>query len=163
MKFKIILLFILFGIISSYFPPGVKAQCHQQTMTSGSYEVNTCHGNIFQQAVGGIVTAYGSCDGLFFTSPLTEPDRTTSLQADPHILPEVFPNPVDDILHVQSNGSGINRIIAFSPLGEKVFRKEYQDADAVDLDTKDWMPGAFILFVFSVDGNHTTYKIIKLN
>ncbi len=72
----------------------------------------------------------------------------------------LFPNPVNDVLNVQSELS-INAVKLFDLTGKLVLSNAYEAEKAVEVNLKNLHPGVYILEVEEVGGSVSTMKIVK--
>jgi len=72
----------------------------------------------------------------------------------------IFPNPVDAQLQVQSSQQLINEIRVFNPIGQLVFWSNQKGNNSI-IETGHWSGGLYILEVTTEDGFVKPFKVLK--
>jgi len=71
----------------------------------------------------------------------------------------IFPNPVKDVINIESNKSIlINRVELFSIEGTKV-QCSYFNSDKVKVDVKDLISGIYLISITILDGKTINSKV----
>lgn len=140
----------------------VTSQCLLSALHAAQYNVGECHGLQFQQATGQLFTAYGSCGGVNFTSPLTETDQMTGTsQEQDESFVRIYPNPVHDYLFIDAHGfqSGLIRIYSF--IGNLIFQEKFNSANQTTVDLSSYPSGGYLIKLIPQNQKCSTYTIIK--
>lgn len=74
-------------------------------------------------------------------------------------IAKIYPNPVHDILKIDTHLTGISTVIITDMQGKVVYTKE-TSAASFDIDCSNWNQGVYFVRV-STDSNHKTYKLLK--
>lgn len=72
-----------------------------------------------------------------------------------------YPNPTNEILHLNSENSLIKEASVFDLLGRRVYNMEFSAGNKLDLDLKSLQAGSYILKITSDAGKTETMKIMK--
>jgi photosystem II stability/assembly factor-like uncharacterized protein len=72
-----------------------------------------------------------------------------------------YPNPANEILHINSETSLIKEALIFDLLGREVYKSDFSASTKVDLDLKSFSSGVYLLKVTSDSGKTETMKIMK--
>jgi hypothetical protein len=69
----------------------------------------------------------------------------------------IFPNPVDDILHISCLNNAISRVEIFDNLGRQVYSQPYKDK----INISSFSKGLYLLKVYDINEQFSVFKIIK--
>jgi hypothetical protein len=73
---------------------------------------------------------------------------TTATTEQTDIPLRVYPNPAQDVLHIESeSGEAIKRIVVYNAIGEQVYVSDYQGIEDLDVNTSAFKNGIYVLRV----------------
>jgi hypothetical protein len=75
-------------------------------------------------------------------------------------VPRIFPQPVNETLSVERNGTGKTELSLFDIRGRVMMEKVSRDEKLIDIDLKELEPGIYILRVVE-EGRSTCHRVIK--
>ncbi|MGB4849066.1 MAG: T9SS type A sorting domain-containing protein [Saprospiraceae bacterium] len=138
------------------------SQCVLSAMQAAQYNTGECNGMQFQQATGQLFTAYGSCSGVNFTSPLTETDHMTGTSPEQNeSFVRVYPNPVHDYLFIDSHQFQSGQIRIYSFIGSLIYQGKFNHGNQFTLDLSSFPSGGYLLKLIPQNQKCSTYTIIK--
>jgi hypothetical protein len=89
---------------------------------------------------------------------------TTATTEQTNIPLRVYPNPAQDILHLESeSGEAIKRIVVYNAIGEQVYVSDYQGIDKLDINTSTFQNGMYVLRISYGDNRAVQQKFVVLH
>ncbi|MBK9984925.1 MAG: T9SS type A sorting domain-containing protein [Saprospiraceae bacterium] len=152
----------LFFSFSMSLSSQVSTQCLLSAMHVTQYNSGECNSVQFQQAIGQVFTAYGSCGGMNFTSPLTETDQMTGTsQGQNESFVRVYPNPVHDYLFIDAHEFQPGQIRIYSFIGSLIYQGKFNQDNLFTLDFSSYPSGGYLIKLIPQNQKCSTYTIIK--
>ncbi len=71
----------------------------------------------------------------------------------------VFPNPLNNILQIQSQTNSIEQIDVLTMSGQRLLTREV-NSSSTSIQTENWAKGVYLLYI-KIDGNTLSYKVSK--
>ncbi len=116
-------------------------------------------GNVVKASLGALLEEANIIHGDVYSSDL---QVLTAVDQLPGISVEIFPNPVNEILHITSQNAGNCTVDIQTLSGELIFNKKY-DSEAsgkIEIGTSKW-PAATYLVKFETEQGTILRKIVK--
>lgn len=82
------------------------------------------------------------CDNSIFAKSTY---LTTGIKQEPVLNFKMYPNPVSEILSIESKNPGPVSVQIFSSLGKQVFSQDFSTAGKIDLDLESLSPGLYLV------------------
>lgn len=127
----------------------IDAQCQiSQGNFFLDYYVATCNGLTFQSAIGALVPAYGDCNNLNYTSPLTQNSTTTNT----HVIQlinavTIYPNPSYGSLSIKIKDlQSVLNFAILNTVGQSVYTDQFIKGEQIkQLDLLHLDSGYYII------------------
>lgn len=71
----------------------------------------------------------------------------------------IYPNPADDFISINTNGSYKNNLVIYNLLGEIIYTSEIHSAEKIN--TSDWAPGNYVGAIISGEKRSLKYFVIE--
>ena len=153
---------VLFVALLIQFNTGL-GQCIQQNVRASGYLLGECNGFQFQGIIGSISSSYGECGGLFFDTPLSGNDITSSVNdPKPTSNINIYPNPTTGSLHIESSSNPIQQVDIYSSIGQLMISKKVEFESITQLSIEDLHNGCYFIKVTESNSNSKVLKIIKI-
>lgn len=81
------------------------------------------------------------------------PVTVTAVDEMLHQAPVVYPNPGDDLVHVQTHGERIAQIALYDSSGKEIFRSASRWSESAVLDVSGVESGSYVLWMLMEDGH----------
>ncbi len=131
--------------------------------TGLSYQWYTCDGFIIHNGIGPFITngtgapvsVYVVLSGNYCSDTsecITLPWTLGINELDKSGL-KIYPNPVTDVLHLESQ-TLITSLTIYNMLGQKMLYREFNPSDDFDIDLETLVPGNYILEALSEEGSY---------
>jgi len=114
------------------------------------------------QVTAGWPEIFRNYESLDFDYTELEGCIITSVQDIDKSSIQVFPNPTNSILNIQSNGGEIEDVRMYSSLGQLVLEQSVRNSD-VELSVGGFSAGVYVLSIRMQDGSVLNEKVIIRN
>lgn len=98
-------------------------------------------------------------NGCIYYSDIITFNKPTNIQDEKEALYAIYPNPVVDVLHLESK-SVISQVQILDAAGRLVFQEKYTNAK-VNIKTSAFTKGLYTMLVWDNDGQKTAEKFVK--
>jgi hypothetical protein len=89
---------------------------------------------------------------------------TTATEDVSDIPLKIYPNPAQDILHLESeSGEAIKRVVVYNAIGEQVYVSDYQGIDTLEINTSTFQNGMYVMRISYGDNRAAQRKIVVLH
>lgn len=146
-----------------WLPSAMNGQCRLTPILGSTYTTGNCGNLRFQQLVGQVTTAYGTCSGNTFLSPLLPERITTSLtQAPPLPLP-LHPNPAWDKINLELPETYPFKIWVRDLYGRLIHFQEITFSGPQAIDVNEFPEGMYFITVLGANKQYSIAKFIKIS
>ncbi|HMR87693.1 MAG TPA: T9SS type A sorting domain-containing protein [Saprospiraceae bacterium] len=153
---------VLFVALLIQFNTGL-GQCIQQNIRASGYLQGECNGFQFQGIIGSISSSYGECGGLFFDTPLSGNDITSSvIDPKPSSNINIYPNPTTGSMIIESSSNPIEHVDIYSSIGQLLISKKVEFEIKTQFSLEDLHNGCYFIKVTESNSNSKVLKIIKI-